>query len=524
MRSTFSGIELSKRSLFAELTALQTTGHNIANANTRGYSRQVVNFVATRPLEYPGLMRSNTPGQIGQGVEFDRIYRIREKFLDDQYRNENKNLGDWSVRKDTLQKLEAIINEPTDTGIRQVIQNFWNAWQELSKAPDNLTARAVVKESALALVDAFNHTAKQLQDLSNDITDNINVKVSQINTILDQIARLNQEIYRIEGLGNDANDLRDQRDVLVDDLSRIVNISVTETEQGYTIRMGNVELVSGNTATQVSAASLATAYQTGDLNSGEVYGMILSRDVFVASYREQLDTMVRTLVEGDVQVTLPAGTVVPNGTVINGVTYSGTIAQRTLASDTTVTVKGINGLHQLGYTLTDPPAKGEPFFVMKPGASSFSAESITVNPLIANNVENIAASMRTYMDGATEKVVAGNNSLALLMAGLKNAKFDFDPANTGQTVLNGGTMDEFFRAIVGEIGVQTQEAERQTDNQQLLVDQVEARRQSISGVSLDEEMANMIKFQHAYNAAARALTTFDELLDKLINGTGVVGR
>jgi len=234
--------------------------------------------------------------------------------------------------------------------------------------------------------------------------------------------------------------------------------------------------------------------------------------------------MVRTLVEGDVQVTLPAGTVVPNGTVINGVTYSGTIAQRTLAADTTITVKGINGLHQLGYTLTDPPSAGAPFFVMKAGASSFSAESITVNPLIANNVENIAASMRTYMDGATEKTVAGNNSLALLMAGLKNAKFDFDPLNTGQTVLNGGTLDEFFRAIVGEIGVQTQEAERQTDNQQLLVDQVEARRQSISGVSLDEEMANMIKFQHAYNAAARALTTFDELLDKLINGTGVVGR
>jgi flagellar hook-associated protein 1 FlgK len=196
-----------------------------------------------------------------------------------------------------------------------------------------------------------------------------------------------------------------------------------------------------------------------------------------------------------------------------------------LANDLTITVKGINGLHQFGYTLTDPPKKAEPLFTLKPGMTEFTAESITLNPNIADNVQNIAASMRTYVDAdGKEHLVSGNNDLALIIAGMKNMKVNFDPAGTGSSVLNNGTIDDFFKAIVGQIGIQTQEARRQSENQSLLVYQVDARRQSVSGVSLDEEMANMIKFQHAYNAAARALTTFDQLLDKLINGTGVVGR
>jgi len=149
-----------------------------------------------------------------------------------------------------------------------------------------------------------------------------------------------------------------------------------------------------------------------------------------------------------------------------------------------------------------------------------------VSSTITEDVENIAASKAVFTDAASgvDKVVRGNNELALQIAGLKNVKFNFDGSGLQKIILNGGTFDEFLRAVVGTIGVQTQEATRQTENQKILVDQVESRRQSVSGVSLDEEMANMIKFQHAYNAAARALTTFDEALDKVINSMGVVGR
>lgn len=525
MGSTFGGIEISKRSLFAHQTALSTTGHNIANADTKGYSRQVVNLVASRPIEAPGLMRSNAPGQLGQGVEFDYIKRVREKFLDSQYYNENKSLGEWSKRADTLEKLEAIINEPSDTGIRQVVQNFWNAWQELSKAPDNLTARAVVKENALALTDAFNNTSQKLKDLSADLTSGIDVQVAQINSITQQVAALNQEIYRIEGLGNDANDLRDQRDLLVDELSGIANVSVTESASGYAIRVGGIELVNGRTvSTTVTSQTLQDAYASGDLSSGEAYGLIVSRDSYVANYQKQLDTMVKSFVEGETTVTIPKGSVLPEGTVLNGVTYTG--ASRTLTADLTVKVNGINQLHQLGYTGEATLTKGEPFFTLKAGATEFNAESVTVNPNIVNNVAKIAASMGTYQDTATgtEKLLVGNNNLSLVIAGLKNSQFNFDPTSSGGVALASGTLDNFFQAFVGQLGIQSQEASRQSTNQQVLVDQVDSRRQSVSGVSLDEEMANMIKYQHSYNAAARVLTTFDEMLDKVINSMGVVGR
>jgi flagellar hook-associated protein 1 FlgK len=524
--STFSGIEISKRSLFAQQAALQTTGHNVSNANTQGYSRQVVNLVASIPYEPASLTRSTVPGQMGQGVEFDQIKRVREKFLDTQYYDENKTLGEWNIRKDTLEKLEGIVNEPSDTGIRQVVEGFWSAWQDVSKEPENLTARAALKEKALAMTDAFNHTGKQLDDLSANLTDNISVKVSEANTILTQVANLNKEVFKIEGLGNDANDLRDQRDLLIDNLSKIVNISTVDTTGGYTVRMGSLELVNGiNVTKTLDANAVAGDMQSNDLQSGEIYGMLVSRDQYLESYKFQFNSMVKALVQGQVTVTMPAGSVIPDGTTLNGTAYSGTIAQRTLAADTKVTVNGINGLHELGYSLEDPPASGIPFFSLKEGATEFNANSLTVNPAILKKVASIAASSRVYVatDGST-KVVKGNNEIALSLASFQNQKFDFDPSSNGTPLLTSGTFDEFLRAIVGQLGVQSQEANRQTTNQQALVDQVDSRRQSVSGVSLDEEMANMIKYQHAYNAAARSLTTFDEMLDKVINSMGIVGR
>jgi flagellar hook-associated protein 1 FlgK len=527
MRSSFTGIEMAKRSLFTQQAALQTTGHNIANANTRGYTRQVVNMVAAKPLEAVGLMRSTIPGQMGQSVEFDHIDRIREKFLDNQFQNENKNLGDWEIRRDTLDKLEAIVAEPSDTGIRQVIEGFWNSWQELSKSPENLTARVLVKERALALTDAFNHTGKQLDDLSKDLTENIEVKVKQSNSYAGQIAKLNNEIFRVEGLGDNANDLRDQRDLLVDDLSKIINITTTEDSSGYTVKMGNIELVNGKDVTSTLTSDIFnTSFADGNLESGEVHGMILSRDTNVANFKFQLDSMMKVLATGDIKITLPKGSVIPEGTTLEGTTYSDANGNRTLSSDLEVTVQGMNGLHSLGYSGVGGVVQAAvPFFTLKAGYTEFSANSVTVNPAILENVANVSTSTRTFIDtDGKEKVVKGNNDMALLVAGVRNQKVSFDPAATGKPILTDGTFDEFFRSMVGELGVQSQEATRQATNQKVLVDQVDSNRQSISGVSLDEEMANMIKFQHAYNAAARSLTTFDEMLDKVINSMGLVGR
>lgn len=481
MRSTFGGIEISKRGILTQQAALTTSGHNVANANTPGFSRQVVKMVAAEPIEALSLQRSTIPGQMGQGVMFTEVKRIREAFLDKQFANENKSLGEWTIRQDTLEKLEAIINEPSDTGLRQVLDNFWNSWQELSKQPDNLETRAVVKESALAVTDAFNHAAKQLKDLGSDLNDNVTVKVTQVNTTLKQIAGLNNEIFRVEGLGNNANDLRDQRDLLVDELSKVINVSVQEESGGYHVRMGNQDLVVADTATEFTDATASSAYPT-DLNSGELYGLMLSNQRYVTEYKNQLNSMVSTI------------------------------------------VTAVNDMHKQGYTLQDPPTKGGDFFVPITDFNT-AAETVKVSTNITDNVERIAASARTYIDAnGVERVVKGNNEQALKLAGIKNTKYNFDGSGVTKIILNGGTFDEFLRAVVSEIGVQTQEAQRQVTNQKILVDQVDARRQSVSGVSLDEEMADMIKYQHAYNAAARSLTTFDEMLDKVINSMGTVGR
>jgi flagellar hook-associated protein 1 FlgK len=518
LRSTFHTLETAKRALFTQQAAIQTTGHNIANANTAGYSRQVVNMQSTRPIEAIGMSHSTVPGQLGTGVEFTSITRIRESFLDSQYRSNSQDQGKWSIQADTLDKLESIFNEPSDTGIRTLVDNYWKSWSDLAQDPENVTGRKILRENTLSLTNAINLSSKQLGDLERDLTDNIGAKGTQINTILDNVSQLNLEISRISAYGDDPNDLKDQRDLMVDQLSKIINITVTDTPQGYDINMGGTSLVSGQTFTPVDAAGLQGAYG-GDLNSGELYGMIKSRDSYVKDYQHQLDTLANSLANGQFTVTIPAGSVLPDGITLDGVTYSG--SSRTLATALTVPVNGINELHRMGYTMQDPLTAGVDFFVSSDGGP-ITASTIRLNPIIEDTPDAIATSMRT--SGTPEKVVPGNNTLALLMSNLKDTKMNFVSPDGSTPVIANGTIDDYYRSVIGQLGVQSQDAKRQVTNQDAILAQVDSRRQSVSGVSLDEEMTDLIKFQHAYNAAARVMTMVDELLDKVINGMGLVGR
>lgn len=530
MRSTFHSIETAKRSLFTQTAALGTTGHNIANANTEGYSRQVVKMQASIPMEAYGLSRSTVAGQMGTGVEFTSIERVREMFLDDQFRGENSSFGSWNIQYDTLDKLEAIMAEPSETGVRKVMDKFWNSFSELSKNPEDPTARKIVKQTAESLTDALNHMSRQLDNLTTDLNTNVDVKAREIQSYLTTIADLNRSITRIESLGDKANDLRDQRDLMTDKLSKIINITVTDSEEGYNITLGGQELVQGAAVSAtVDSAFLNTAFSSGNLRGGEVHGMIVSRDLFVGDYRNQLNAMANTLVNGDVKVTLPAGAMPPEGTVltsdaevlVNGQSSVVPAGQpipigAVLQKEVSTTVKGFNGLHALGYSMDGTTDKGVPFFTAADGGTDITAGNIRLNQVIADNPEKIATSMRLSSNG--NSVIKGNNDLAIMLANLKGSSFTI-PGGT-----NTSTVDGLFSSMIGQLGVQGQEASRQTENSVFLVQQVESRRQSVSGVSLDEEMTNMIKFQHAYSAASRFMTTFDQLLDKLINNTGVVGR
>jgi len=511
MRSTFHSIETAKRALFTEQANISTTGHNISNANTPGFSRQRVNLVASRPIEAPGYMRTNIPGQLGTGVEFTSITRVREKFLDDQFRNANRSLGEWSVKADSLSKLETIFNEPSDSGVRTVMDNFWSSWTDLAKDPESITGRKIVRENALALVDAFNETNKHLADLKTDLTTNINTMTSQINSISKSIADLNLEIKRLKAYGDNPNDLMDERDSLVDQLSEMVNVSVVDTDDGYEVSVGGIMLVDGLNAPGTSVAALEAQFNGGGIVGGKIEGLIVSRDQIITDYQSQLDAMVDTLANGEITITLPVGS-----------TYQGT----NLTEEQTVTVKGINGLHQLGYLFNTPPATPQQagdIFVTSDGSATFTAENIRLSQTIVDDPMNIATSMRTEVLNGASETIKGNNTLANLMAGLKDTKFQFSPV-ASQNGIASGTIDEFYASMIGQLGLQSQEADRQSTNQQDIVTQVDSRRQSVSGVSLDEEMSDLIKYQHAYSAAARFMTAIDETLDKVINGMGVVGR
>lgn len=517
MASTFHGLETAKRSIFTTQTALNTTGHNISNANTVGYSRQKVNFSATRPIEAYGYSHSTAAGQLGTGVEAASITRVRDKFLDSQFYSEYKWLGNYTVQGDTLEKLEAIVNEPSDTGLQTVISNFWNSWSDLSKTPESSDGRAVLVEQTKAMMDAFNYTYKQLTDLKSDLTENAQINLDNLKSISSTIANLNGQIQRIEGIGDDANDLRDQRDALVDELSGLANVKVSDLSDGYTITMGNMTLVAGKSAegsSELTLDDMATAIENGDLDNGAIYGTIQSRDKYVQGYLEQLDQMANTIANGDIEVTIPKGSVLPEGTVLNGVTYTG--ANRTLTEDLAVTVQGLNGLHQLGYTMNGE--QGEPLFTDASGnTDNLTAANIQLNPKIAADPTLLATSMRvTFNADGTETVVAGNNSMAVLMSQARDTKFAFDA--TDKNTING-----FFRSVVGQLGVQSQEMQRLQSNQKTIVEQVDSRRMSVSGVSLDEEMSDLVKFQHAYNASARVMTVIDETLDRIINSMGRVG-
>lgn len=511
MRSTFHSLETAKRGIFTQQAAINTVGHNISNANTEGFSRQKVNMVAARPIEAYGVNRSNAAGQLGTGVEFTSITRIRNAFLDQQYREQSHGVGSLEIQTDTLSKLEGYVNEPSDHGIRAVVEKFWSSWSDLSKDPENVTGREILQETSKALMDTFNELNRQLTALHADLSSNIEVKATEANSLLSTISSLNREIGRIESLGDDANDLRDQRDLMTDKLSKIMNITVSETGQGYTINLGTTNLLEGNTVTPVTAQTLQAAYTNGTLQGGEVHGMIVSRDKYVTEFASQLHTLVNTIANGEIQVTIPKGSVLPGTTV-------------PLAADQTVTVNGINGLHKLGYTLEEPATAGQDFFVFTADPDSLTGWNYQLNPSIAVDSNKIATSLRTTTDsGGVSHVVKGNNGLALFMSELKNVKFAFD-----ETVQGGGitqaTVNDFYGAVVGALGVQSQEADRLYKNSQMQLDQVQSNRLSVSGVSLDEEMSDLIKYQYAYSASARFMTTFDEMLNKLINGTGMVGR
>ncbi len=525
MRSTFGGLNTMVRGLYGNQVSLDTVGNNITNAATPGYSRQSVNLATTRPQTMPGIYGDF---KIGTGVDVDSVVRARDTFADRQYWKENSNLSNAATQQYTLSKIESVFQEPTDTGLQTVMNKFYKSWQTLSTNAGEYSNRVVVRDTGKDLVNSMKHIKTQLDDLIADNNTQLSLQKDMINQTLEQILSLNKQIVTLEAGSNGwANDLRDQRDLLVDKLSGYMKVDVTETSNGsYSITCGGTTIVDGNSRLEMDTRvttdpeyniPIYTLVEkstgiTMDVKDGSVKGIYDSIDN-VKTYLDQMTTMTAFLLN-DFNEKHKAGFGLNDDTGINFFDAK----QNATDTDTDYsTLVYFNGKWSTGGTITRD-AEGNVTNVV--GGTHMTKVDI-LNALKVNSefdatggTDKIAAKTKKSTGDDTEDTASGAN--ASLLGDLLQV--------TTSTTLGNKSMSGYYTGMIGSLGIQAQEAERNVTNQETIVSQVEGWRQQVCGVNWDEELSNMIKFNKGYSACSRCLTTMDEMLDKLINSTGTVGR
>jgi flagellar hook-associated protein 1 len=475
MYSTFHGLEVGKRAILAQQTALSTTGHNIANANTKGYTRQEAVLQATRPLAYPSAINGTQPMQLGTGVEVAQLKRIRNQFLDMQYRNEQQKLGYYEAKSSALSNIESVFNEPSDYGLDMALNQFWQSTQELAKQPDSLSARVVLLANGQAVATSLNEISigigKNQENLANQMQSN----AIDINASLKEIAILNDQIAKVVALGNQPNDIADKRDLLLDSLSKQIGVTVTSGQNGMVdVSVDGIQLVSGIDAKEITidpqAGGVLVDGAVVSIEGGEVKGLLDSHGYMVDGKMTGEIPSLQTKLE----------------------------ALAKAISDNLNTIHSSDKARNL-----DGVAEKLLFFVDKddPTQPPKNAASMMLNPELANSPQRIAAALSTNRGDGANIVAMGN---------LQHEKIKIGDQTT--------TIGNYYHMILGQVGTSIQNADRFRNNADAMVQQVEMQRQSISGVSIDEEMTNMIRYQQAYNAAAKYVSAVNEMLDKLING------
>ncbi len=495
MSSTFFGLELSRRALESQQAALNITGHNIANANTQGYTRQIANLTATTPDTIPVAGRNLS---LGSGVTLDTITRARDAFVDRQVRGETSKQQYWGAKQDSLTKVEDILNEPSDYSLSNDMNQFWGAWSNLSTDPENAGARSVVKERTLTLTDSFHAISTQISDRQNDLDSQVNVQISQINVYANQIKDLNDQIKRAEVSGDNPNDLRDSRDNLVDELSKIVSVRVTETpDPNFTDRQVNIFKVDiGNETTPPQ-----TLVNDGVVS--QIVGVTAQSGIDIGFGKNDITTVkwaggAPNGCAGTLNLGQNMGTLQAN------IETRDTYLQNTLLPKYDILAAGIvtavNELHKKG-NVTGTVTTLTNFF----NPVNLSASTISLN---SSDINNIVTGLGT----------AGDGSIATAISSLSGGWSSLSIASQGTNKTTYGTsLGDYYRAAVDQVGVDVQQANRMKAGEDVLVTNVTNQRESLSGVSLDEEMTNLIKYQKSYSAAARMVTMMDDMLSTIMN-------
>ncbi|MDR0569297.1 MAG: flagellar hook-associated protein FlgK [Spirochaetaceae bacterium] len=626
MASTFLGIELGKRAISAHEQALNTTGHNLSNASTEGYSRQRVEMTSFDPIYMPGLEREETPGQLGQGTIIARIERLRDQLLDQRIVSQASGEGYWTTRDPYIRMMEQIYLEPGDNSIRSKMDSFWDAWQELSLYPADTAPRNAVVERGKTLIDAIHDRYRSLKGLQDMAEEDIQLTVGKVNDLSRQIAGLNGDIQRIKAQGDNPNDLMDRRDLLVDKLSSIIDVSVNNRDPDeFMVHTAGMVLVQGQIGRQFdlqredaeidgySQIVWKDIQEPIKFRSGSLAALVELRDETIRSEIRSLDSMTMNFADmvnevhregygingstgqdfftehhfvtnvngnydrngdgeydstyifringmntlepqaqvglsGTILLSGPEGntavTYYPTDTVsdiISRINNSGAEVTARLNRDGHLSLKGttagdrenpdfvIRHIEDSGRFLTGYAgmlngsgsagafdwAQADAIAALRSGAGEVStaptahpAGWIEVNPAILKDPASVAAGFGENGRAAHP----GNGSAALAIAAIRNTN-----VMVGQL----GTFDDYFADAVGRMGMLGEQSGRSLETQNLVMKQLKDMRQSVSGVNMDEELANMIKYQHGYAAAARFVTTMNSMLDTLINRMGV---
>ncbi|MDR2517572.1 MAG: flagellar hook-associated protein FlgK [Spirochaetaceae bacterium] len=629
MTSTFQGIEIGKRGVMAHQQAINTTGHNLSNASTPGYSRQRVELSAFEPIYMPGLNREETPGQIGQGTVIASIERVRDQLLDRRIIAQAGGEGYWGARDPYIRMIEEAYLEVGDNSIRGKLDAFWDAWQELARQPAEIAPRTAVLERGKTLVDGIHERFHALRGIQNMVEGDIQIQTERVNELSREIAALNRDIQRIRGQGDNPNDLLDRRDLKVDELSHIIDITVDSRDPDeFMVHTSGFILVQGQigrqfdleTGTENTGFSKIVWHDTGEeaaFQSGSLSALLFLRDHTIQDEIQGLDNITMNFVDLVNEVHregygLNGSTglnffseypFVPNvegnydrdgdGAFdssyifrVNGTTVLEPNAQPGLEG--VITLSGANGAVEVPYYPTDTvndivlrinnsgaevvarlnrdghiqfkatPAEGSitaggnPDFVMRhiedsgrflagyagvlnapgpegaydwagPGAvAAFSGGAeiwaaaptahpsgwIEINPVLLKDPTTVAAGFGENGRAANP----GNGGAAEAIASIRNTR-----VMVGRT----GSLDDYFAESAGRVGLLGEQSREALATQNLIMKQLKDMRESISGVNVDEELANMIKYQHGYNAAARFITTVNSMLDTLINRMGV---
>ncbi len=464
-------MDIGKRSMMNSQTALQTVSHNIANKSTEGYSRQRVEQVTAEPIG-EGRLR------MGMGSKASQVTRTNNSFLEKQIAHESGKMGFGNGQAENLGRVEQIFNEQINKGLNQFMGTFFNSFRELANNPESLATRSIVKESAEFMTRDFKRINTQLKDIQADIDNQVSSQVQEINSMTKEIAKLNESIEKVEIQGMPANDERDRRDLLIKKLGEKVNIKCSEGDNG------KVGITIGNTAMVVSG------YESVDLKVDRTPEHGKKREGQLDIIFQQTNHSTPFAVTDQIKSGQLGGALHIRDNVINDL-----LAQ--IDEMAFSVAKSVNEVHTLGYN--GYGEHGLEFFDL-PVSLRDASENLNVNSAISKDVLKISS--------AAEPNSPADNRVANVLSSLQYQKLMDNGTSTA---------GDYYNGIVGKLAVVTNKANMEAEHQKSIVAQLNNVRESISGVSLDEEAIKMIEYQKSFDASARLIRTADEMFDTVLN-------